>query len=493
MEVPRLNRTVGGWFRTTVALRLREARLLVLVGAAAVASSDALLRPSATAIARPNIVVVMTDDQDVASMRVMKHTRNLIQRRGTSFVNSYVTTPLCCPSRATFHTGRYTHNHRVVSNDGSRGGAAGFSRLVRPRQTLAVRMRRAGYRTGYVGKYLNNPGGDGYFNVPPGWNRWFEMTLGTTYRMYDFVLNANGRPQHYGRSPQDYQTDVLARKALRFVSRSARGRKPFFLMLGTVAPHRDHQRLGAKQNPLAAPRHSTRFNDARLRRSPSFNERRVSDKPRFIRRPKLSKSQKREIRAQYRSRLESLLAVDEAVARIGHRLRRTGERNETVLIFTSDNGYLLGEHRLTGKALPYEEAAGVPLLLRGPGIPRGVRRTQIVGNVDVAPTILDLANGSRARMDGRSLLPLVRDADKGHARDLLIEVLKGSGYRPLKAVRSGDRVLVNHRGRAGELYDLGKDPFQLDNRYFHPAYRKSKRKLRARIRQLADCRRSRCR
>jgi N-acetylglucosamine-6-sulfatase len=408
-------------------------------------------------------------------------------------VNSYVTTPLCCPSRATFHTGLYTHNHRVIANDGPRGGSAGFSRLVGPGQTLAVRMRRAGYRTGYVGKYLNNPGGDGYFNVPPGWNRWFEMTLGTTYRMYDFVLNANGRPQHYGRSPREYQTDVLARKALRFVSRSASGRKPFFLMLGTVAPHRDHQRLGAKQNPLAAPRHRTRFNDARLRRSPSFNERRVSDKPRFIRRPRLRKSQVHEIRAHYRSRRESLLAVDDAVARIGHRLRRTGERDETVLIFTSDNGYLLGEHRLTGKALPYEEAAGVPLLLRGPGIPRGVRRTQIVGNVDIAPTILDLANGPRARMDGRSLLPLVRDPDEGQARDLLIEVLKGSGYKPLKAVRSGDRVLVNHRGRAGELYDLAEDPFQLENRYFHPAYRTAKRKLRARIRQLADCRRTRCR
>jgi N-acetylglucosamine-6-sulfatase len=453
----------------------------------------AALAASATAVARPNIVVVMTDDLDAASMRVMKHTRNLIQRRGTRFVNSYVTTPLCCPSRATFHTGLYTHNHGVVANDGPRGGSAGFSRLVRPGQTLAVRLRRAGYRTGYVGKYLNNPGGDGYFNVPPGWSRWFEMTLGTTYRMYDFVLNANGRPQHYGRSPRDYQTDVLARKALRFVSRSARRRKPFFLMLGTVAPHRDKQREGAHQNPLAAPRHSIRFNDAPLRRSPSFNERRVSDKPRFIRRPKLRKREKREIRAHYRSRLESLLAVDEAVARIGHRLRRMNERDETVLIFTSDNGYLLGEHRLTAKGFAYEEAAGVPLLLRGPGIPRRERRTQIVGNVDLAPTIIDLADGRRTGMDGRSLLPLARRPNKGQARDLLIEVLKGSGSRPFKAVRSGDRVLVNHRGRAGELYDLAEDPFQLDNRYFHPAYRSTKRKLRARIRALADCRRARCR
>jgi N-acetylglucosamine-6-sulfatase len=451
-----------------------------------------LLTPSAPAIARPNIVVVMTDDQDVASMRVMKHTRNLIQRHGTRFVNSYVTTPLCCPSRATFHTGLYTHNHHVVANDGPHGGAAGFSRLVDPGQTLAVRLRRAGYRTGYVGKYLNNPGGDGNFNIPLGWSRWFELTFGTTYQMYDFVLNANGRAQHYGHSPRDYQTDVLARKALRFLSRSA-GRRPFFLMFGTVAPHRDSSRDGATQNPLAAPRHSTRFNHAPMRRSPSFNERRVSDKPGFLRRPRLRKKQKRKIRAHYRSRLESLLAVDDAVARIGRRLRRTGERDDTVLIFTSDNGYLLGEHRLTAKGFAYEEAAGVPLLLRGPGIPRRERRTQVVGNVDLAPTILDLANGRSSDMDGRSLLPLARNPNKAQGRDLLIEVLKGSGYRPLKAVRSGNnRVLVNHRGTPGELYDLAEDPFQLDNRYFRPAYRRIRRNLRVRLKKLADCHRRAC-
>jgi N-acetylglucosamine-6-sulfatase len=470
----------GIWGAGTVTIASASLATLLIASAA----------PSTATAARPNVVVLMTDDQDVASMRVMDDTRRLIGRRGVKFVNSYVTTPLCCPSRATFHTGRYTHNHRVVANEGSRGGSGGFSRLVRPGQTLAVRLRRAGYRTGYVGKYFNQAGADGGFNVPRGWSRWVEAI---NHRMYNFVLNANGRPQVYGTSRRDYQTDVLARKALRFLSSSARRRKPFFLMLGMVAPHGDPDRPGAKQNPLAAPRHRTRFDHTPLRRPPSFNERDVSDKPRFIRRPPLRRGEKREIRARYRSRLESLLAADDAVEHIVHRLRRTGERHETVLIFTSDNGFLLGEHRKHGKALAYEEAAAVPLLIRGPGIPRGKRRTQIVGNVDLAPTILDLAGRSWARMDGRSLLPLVRNPNKAQGRDLLIEMLKGGGARPFKAIRSSRYLLVDHPGQVGELYDLARDPFQLHNRYRERPYRRVGRRLRSRLKVLAGCRRARCR
>jgi N-acetylglucosamine-6-sulfatase len=310
--------------------------------------------------------------------------------------------------------------------------------------------------------------------------------------MYDWVLNANGRRRTYGDAPRDFQTDVLARKSLRFLSSSARRGKPFFLMLGTVAPHGTDSSSNA-QNPLAAPRHRTRFNRAPMRRPPSFNERDVSDKPGFTQRPPLSKRKKRSLRARYRSRLESLLAVDDAVEHIMRRLRRTGERRHTVVIYTSDNGYLLGEHRISGKALAYEESAGVPLLMRGPRIPHGARRTQVVGNVDLAPTILDLAQGRRSGMDGRSLLPLVSNPNRAQGRDLLIELLKGAGKRPFKAIRSGDYLLVNHPGQAGELYDLAKDPFQLHNRYRDRRYRDVRRELRSRLKALEDCRGARCR
>lgn len=452
------------------------------------------------AAAAPNVVVVMTDDLDVASMHVMKSTRRLLARRGTTFVNSFVTTPLCCPSRSTFQTGLYAHNHGVPGNDPPQGGAEGFSHSVRPRQTLAVRLQKAGYRTGYVGKYLNNPGSDGHLNVPAGWNRWFEPAFGTTYQMYDYTVDFNGRVKSYGHSARDYQTDVLVRQSLRFISQSSKRRKPFFLMLGTVAPHVDGQRRGASRNPLAAPRYDSRFEHAQLPRPPAFNERDVSDKPRFIRRPRLSHARKLEIRALYRSRLRSLLSVDDAVRNIVRRLKRTHELDDTVLIFTSDNGFLLGEHRLTGKALAYDESIGVPLLIRGPGLPRGQRRRQIVGNIDLAPTILDLAGAPRAHMDGSSLLPLIRHRRRDGRRNLLIEMLRGSGHRPLRALRGEDYVLIKsardrHRrlGPVGELYDLRRDPHEMVNRYRDDAYRDVKRKLSRQLRRLTGCRHRGCR
>jgi N-acetylglucosamine-6-sulfatase len=173
--------------------------------------------------------------------------------------------------------------------------------------------------------------------------------------------------------------------------------------------------------------------------------------------------------------------------------RRAGERNETVLIFTSDNGYLLGEHRLRAKGLPYEEAAAVPLLMRGPGIPRGRRRTQVVGNVDLAPTILDLAGGRRAGMDGRTLLPLIRNRNKAKGRGVLIEVLRGSGYRPVRALRTRKYAFIDHRGSAAELYNMRRDPYQLASRYKQRPYRRAGRRLRSRVKVLAHCRRTRCR
>lgn len=271
-------------------------------------------------------------------------------------------------------------------------------------------------------------------------------------------------------------------------------------MLGAVAPHVDGQRRGRPRNPLAAPRYGSRFEHARLPKPPSFNEADVSDKPRFTRKPPLSHVRKLEIRALYRSRLRSLLSVDDAVRHIVGRLKRTGELNRTVIVFTSDNGFLLGEHRLTGKSVPYEESIGVPLLIRGPGIPHGQRRSQVVGNIDLAPTILDLAGAPRGGMDGRSLLPLIHNPKKVRSRNLLIEMLRGSGHRPFRALRGSRYVLIKtqrdrHRGLGplGELYDLRKDPYEMDNRYRDPSYRDLRQKLSRRLKHLTGCRGSGCR
>lgn len=430
---------------------------------------------------RPNIVVVMTDDQDLASVGVMRKTRRMIGRQGTTFTRSFATFPLCCPSRATFLTGQYAHNHGVTSNRLPDGGYDAF----RDRRTLPTSLRRAGYRTGYVGKYLNGWGeGD---RVPRGWHDWYGLT--TPYRMFRFKLNENGQVRRYARSRGNYQTDVLARKSRMLIRQNARRNKPFFLTLQPTAPHGEPGRGSDEPNPTPAPRHRDAFRRTPLPRPPSFNERDVSDKPSFIRdTSRLSRDVKRDLTRRHRSRLASLLAVDDAVAAIVRQLRRTGELHNTVIFFTSDNGWMLGEHRLRGKPQLYEETARVPLMVRGPGFPSNLRRSQLTGNIDLAPTILDLASARSGRvMDGQSLLPFARDASVGTDRSLLLQTNRGI------AVRTPDYMYARYQSNEEELYDMGSDPFQLESRHDDPAMEDTERPLAQRLEQLEDCRGARCR
>jgi arylsulfatase A-like enzyme len=310
-----------------------------------------------------------------------------------------------------------------------------------------------------------------------------------TNRMYGYTLNENGRARTYGSSPRDYQTDVLAEKADSFVNRAAQSAKPFFLLLATGAPHSESGREPGERNPRPAPRHSDSFRTASLPRPPSFNEDDVSDKPAFVRgEPKIEGQALRTLVGRYRGRLGSLLAVDDAVARLVSRLRRTGELANTVIVFTSDNGFLLGEHRLTAKTVLYEESAGVPLVMRGPGIPGGVRRTQLAANVDLAPTILDLANAQPRRvMDGRSLLPLARSPSVATDREILFENQRST------AIRTPRYMYAEHPAGESELYDLATDPFQLESRHDDPALASTRVVLEQRLHQLENCAGAACR
>jgi N-acetylglucosamine-6-sulfatase len=468
----------------------------VCVGAAfagaviATASHSAPTTPQKASL-RPNVVVILTDDQDRRSLRVMGDTRRLLARRGVTFANAFATYPVCCPSRATFLTGRYAHNHGVMSNDTPRGGYPAFRRKVAPRRTLPVRMRRAGYRTAYVGEFLNDYGHANPRQVPPGWSEWAALTAGTDKRMYGYTLNVNGQLRRYGSAPRDYQTDVLARRAEQFVRRAAASRQPFFLTLATLAPHAEFDELFGPRphrNPRPAPRHLDRFDARGLPRPPSFNERDVTDKPGFMRRPRLSRTEIGALRRQHRSRLESLLAVDDAVERLVRTLRRTHELRRTLIVFTSDNGYLLGQHRLHGKELAFEESAGVPLLVRGPGLPAGRRSYQLAGNIDLAPTVLDAAQKNPHRYtDGVSLRVLARNPEASNGRALVLERDRPQG-RPYQGVRTRRWVIVRHGGGGAlELYDLARDPFELRNRARDPRYADERRQLMRRLRALGDC------
>lgn len=489
---------------------LESVPLRLVAAAAAVALAAGIAIPLfdedeavvATAGGRPNLVVIMTDDQDQASVKVMKAVRQTLVARGVSFANSYATTPECCPSRVSFETGQYAHNHGILTRFPPDGGYQAFAaQPALVENALPAALDGAGYRTGYIGKYMNGYGLRDYQgvrspgirrHVPPGWDGWYVPIDHTDYRMYGFRLNENGEPQTYGTAPADYQTDVYRRLARRFIRESASRDEPFFLTVGTLAPHlEDPDLLGPRSGgryPRPAPRDLGRFAHRPLPRPPSLNESDVSDKPSFVSEvPRLTGTEIGQLRDTYQSRLETLLAVDDLVRGVVDELRAAGELGSTYVVFTSDNGYLLGQHRKQGKQTVFEESVRVPLIIRGPGLPAGEVRNQLAANIDLAPTILDAAGVSpRLEMDGISLLGTARDPASAGTRSLVLEYLaRRTGY---SAVRTPDGFLyAEHRNGEHQLYDLDADPYELRNLAGRPEHAALEAELAQRLAILRDC------
>jgi arylsulfatase A-like enzyme len=451
------------------------------------------LAPGAAAAERPNIVVVTTDDQRADDMRALPKVRRLIGGAGTTFENSYVNYPLCCPSRATFLTGQYSHNHGVTWNFFPHGGYYAFRNQ---RETLPVWLQRAGYHTALVGKYLNEYGERDPREIPVGWDDWYGGVDPSTYHYFGFTLNENGRLRHYGKRPRDYQTDVIARKAVGIIGERAPRRQPFFLWVTPTAPHTVTDTARAEGTPaVPAPRHAKRFAKARLPRPPSFDEADMSDKPEILRNlPAFTPDQVATLTEHYRGRLGSLLAVDEAVAAMVAALRRAGELDNTLFVFTSDNGWLIGEHRIRGqKYLGFEESIKVPLMVRGPGFPAGRGVKQQASNVDLAPTFLQVARARPGRrQDGVSLLRLL--GRRPPKRDLLVETgANGPGLPTYAQLHTRRWVLEDVSTGEVELYDLSRDPFQLQNLAYDPSFAGIRAKLEGRLDELRDCAGSSCR
>ena len=441
---------------------------------------------------RPNVVVVMTDDQN-ESMLGMDLTQRLLGGAGTTFRNSYVSFPLCCPSRATFLTGQYSHNHGVFTTE-LPNGYNGLNHT----NTLPVWLRTSGYRTAMVGKYLNGYGINDFIpeavsdarEIPPGWTEWYGLTGGLEQRRYRYKLNEQGRIRYYKTGDRNYVTDVLSSKAVDFVKRQAKFPKPFFLWFNPTAPHGEAgSAFGATRDPEPAKRHLGRYELAKAPRTPNFDEADVSDKPSGIAAtPPLNEEEIADIDRRYRGRLESLLAVDEAVKRIVGRLRKANDLRRTYIFFTSDNGLLLGAHRLLFKNYIYEESTRVPLIVRGPGFPAGVVRDQNVSNVDLAPTITALTGTTPGLvMDGRSLLPAAQNPVAATARDVLFESEVNGGS---VGVRSGPWVYIdNGPNDTAELYNLTTDPFQLQSLHASglPQHVSIRNQLRARLNAYRNC------
>jgi N-acetylglucosamine-6-sulfatase len=416
---------------------------------------------------RQNVVLFVVDDARTDDMSAMPRTRRLIGGRGTTFTHAYVTTPICCPSRSSILTGDYAHTTGVWTDHGEHGGRPAFQRGGGEASNVATWLHAAGYRTALIGKYLNV---NVERRVPPGWDEYFAF-FHVNGGYYDYPIDHNGRVVRYGHDPGDYSTEVLRRQALSFIRETPAG-QPLFLYFATFAPH---------AVPQPAPGDENAFEHLRWNTPPSFNEADVSDKPAYIRDQPL---QPRSVLARLRTaRLRSLLAVDRAVEDVVTALRRDGRLSNTLLLFISDNGFSLGEHRWRYKAAPYEEDIRVPLLLRDDALGELPRRSSgFALNIDLAPTIAEVARVEPPNpIDGRSLIPLLRDPagpwrsgftiEDGSDPQLKIKLPSFCGYHTQRYV-----YVVYSTGER-ELYDLREDPYQLVNRAGDPAYASIEQRL----------------
>ena len=460
-------------------------RLRILIGLGALACTALALGPPAEAAtpARPNIVLVVTDDQRRDTLDAMPTVRREVVGRGVTFTEAVVVNPICCPSRATILTGRDSHSTGVYANSGPHGGSDWFDHA----DTIAVALQKAGYRTAYLGKYLNGYGGwlppalDRWF-LPPGWDVWLAGSgggdLGDRFTVHGLMARFPDDEAHYF-------TDVLADAAVSFLDQDER--TPFFLV---VAPHAPHHPA------TPAPRHAGAFAGLEPWRPASYDEANVFDKPRWVRaQPRLTPRVKHRLDALRERQLETLLAVDEAVAQILASLRASGRLPNTLVVLTSDNGLHWGEHRLANrKSSPYEESVRVPLVVRWDRVAPWPRTDdRLVGNVDLAPTFADAAGATMARMDGESLLPLLSEregaAGKPWRSSILVESMRGvqgtvAEVPTYCALRGHRWKYVVYATRDEELYDLAADQAELENLAFDRAHFATRARLRAELVRL---------
>lgn len=437
--------------------------------------------PSATPAARddrPNLVFVLTDDMRDGDLDHMPITRRLVADQGMEFTDAISPHPLCCPARAQLATGQYAQNNGVQHNRGVHGGFGALD----PTREASSWFRDAGYRTGFVGKFLN---GYGPQDVrPAGWSRWDALTRGV-YDYVNFSMTGDGVPRRYTDS---YVTSVIEDHANRAVRDFAESGDPFVVYAWHLAPHYRITPEGGRGLPPAEPQDRDLFLDARPESfdDPAFNETDVSDQPAYLRR--LAPVTRDEVSAENTARLQSLQAVDRAVGSLVDTLAEEGVLDNTYIVFSSDNGYSLGEHRFIGKDVLTDEALQVPLLVRGPGITPGSSSDLPVTLVDLPTTFAALLGVSPAwQVDGTSLAPTLRGDGQAFRDTTLIQTGRtlGDGWSH-RGVRT-ERYLYGTDGTDGFLYDRLLDPEEMVNRIDDPAYAEVRAALELRRTELVGC------
>jgi N-acetylglucosamine-6-sulfatase len=531
--------------RVVTALALVVAAVLALGAAAAQAKSK-------DSDERPNVLVVMTDDMAVDDLEFMPNVRKLLAKKGTTFENAITNFSLCCPARATFLTGQLAHNHGVVGNF----WPYGWYGMDERKNTLATWLDDEGYDTAMVGKWLNGYGAkDGHGEVPAGFDTWRGLLDVSAYDYHNYVMNKDGdlktwgdpefasklvemghiqtvpnpegfpnviaeRDRIFGPAPYDYwgaedddeySPDVTGKMTNKLLKKQKKSKNPFFVWWSVAAPHREDVAVALLGRPGPDPRPPARYADdvtgLELPQPPNFNEADISDKPSALTNsaPLLSEAQIADLQQDYQGRAGSLMATDDHVGKMVDTLKETGQLKNTVIMFVSDNGWQQGQHRIPGdKFLPYEDSIRIPLIMRGPGIPKGQTIETQVTNADLAPTLVDLAGAKADRkLDGISLVKGMANPRKLPERALSIEAPEplfshpdfpvNRWDRPYSGVRT-DRYTYVTRNQTGEeeLYDRRSDPYQLQNVASDPAFADVKAELQAKLDQLENCKGKAC-
>jgi arylsulfatase A-like enzyme len=384
---------------------------------------------------RPNFLIIITDDQRFDTMEYMPNTQSLIFDQGVTFSHGYITTPFCCPSRASILTGMYAHNHNVHVNEEK----LKFTTVVED-------LHKNGYYTGLVGKYLNSWNGDARSE----YDYWVTFFGGTVPNYYDPDLNVNGKWQKM----TGYITYLFKDYVNEFLDKATSQGKPFLLIFAPNAPHPPY--TPAKED-------TSLYTDLPPFRPPSYNEADMSDKPLSIAgKQLLDEEGSAQIDRIRRRQILTLVALDRSMGEILAKLKATGEMDNTVIIFVSDNGKHWGEHRMESKSTAYEESVKVPFALRYPPlVPTPYLEDKLVANIDIAPTIYELSDTPiPSTVDGLSMVGLL--SGTGDWRDhLLLEAWPDRGH--WTAIHTGQYVYIETDNDLSEFYNLETDPYQMDN------------------------------
>lgn len=443
---------------------------------------------------KPNILMITADDMAWSDLAYMPHVRQLLVDQGTSLTEAIAPTPICVPARGSLVTGQYAINHGARTISGPHGGYAALDE----HRTVPVAMQRAGYDTLFTGKYLNGYGTDGTAkDVPPGWTDWRATTDPSTYNFMKPRINHNGKLTKYHR----YTTYVMRDQVNQMLSAPEREQKPWFLWANYVAPHHgspveadDPKRIfkddkqAQIQTTVPAPEDKGLYKNVPLPSLPYMFRTPVDA-------PKGSPSQhhfdaetRQALKIAYDQRIEAVRAVDRAVASHVQLLQRTGQLDNTIIIFASDNGYTTGGHNINGKLLQYREIQRIPLIIRGPGIPAGRKLSTSVGNPDVATTIM-AAGGAKPlrRQDGVNILPWLSAPPAYRPIPISGWKVDDGDKQIYTGIRYGDWTYVRLRRGGEELYDLATDPYQLRSLQRLPAYQRQLKEMRRLTAKYADC------